>query len=272
MKKTLPLALLAALALPSLAADEPATPPARPGTAAAPAAPAADKADQAGGDRDARRQERLKKMLEETPELKGVDPKTPEGEEKIRQAMQKRFETEIAPQIRKRMEEGKAANHTKMQEDFGMTKEEFAAIEPLLTRVEQLRLQKGMAVDARTMQRSFGGGFGGGRGGNAGGATTGGNSNGGGGRGGFGGNFDPKIILGDTPMEPSVQECQDARKALTALVEDKQANAAELATATARVRKGIATFQAALDKAQGELKAVLTPRQESILLDRGILD
>jgi hypothetical protein len=255
MKKILPLALLATLALPALAADEPPTPPARAGDAAAPAA------DQPGGDREARRQERLRKMLEETPELKGVDPKTPEGEEKIRQAMQKRFETDIAPQIRKRMEEGKAANHAKMQEDFGMTKEEFAAIEPLLTRVEQLRTQKGMVVDVRNMQRSFGGGFGGGRGGST-----------GGGRGGFGGNFDPKLFLGDTPMDPSVQECQDARKALTALVEDKQANAAELATATARVRKGIAAFQAALDKAQGELKAVLTPRQESILVDRGILD
>lgn len=242
--KNIPLfALLAALALPVFAADPPA----------APAAPAADKADKPDADREARHQERLKRTIEQNPELKGVDPKTPEGEEKIRQAMQKRFETEIAPQIRKRMAEAQAANHAKLQEDFGMTKEEFAAIEPLLTRVEQLRRQKGM-IDLPNQMRGFGGGRGG--------------------RGGQGGGFnpDPKLFLGDTPMEASVQECLDARKALKALLEDKQANATEVAAATARLRKGAATFQAALDKAQTELKSVLSPRQEALLVEGGILD
>ncbi len=254
MIKLPPFALLAAFALPAFALPAFAADPPAP---TAPA-PAADKADQ---EREARRetrnQERLKRTIEQNPTLKGVDPSTPEGKEKIQQAMRDRFEKNIAPQIRKRIAEAQTANHAKLQEDFTMTAEEFTAIEPLLVRVEQLRMQKGM-VDAPTQMRNMG--FGGGRGGR------------GGQGGGFGGGFDPKMFLGDTAMEPSVQECQTAAKALTTLLADKQASAAEVATATARVRKARAAFQASLEKAQGELKGVLSTRQEALLVDRGILD
>ncbi len=253
------LALLAALVLPAFALPVFAADPPAPATPA----PAGEKTDKADQEREAkreeRRQERTKRLIEENPELKGVDPNTPEGKEKIQQTMRARFEKEVAPQIRKRIAEAQAANHAQLQEDFAMTAEEFTAIEPLLIRVEQLRMQKGL-VDAPTQMRNMG--FGGGRGGRG----------GQGGGGGWGGGFDPKMFLGDTAMEPSVQECQTAAKALTTLLADKQANAAEVAAATARVRKARAAFQASLDKAQGELKGVLTPRQEALLVDHGILD
>lgn len=234
--------VLPAVALPAFAADPPA----------AAAAPADQKTDKAAQDREARRearrQERNKRMVEENPELKGVDPNTPEGKEKIQQAMRQRFEKEVAPQIRKRMAEAQAANHAQLQADFGLTAEEFAAIEPLLAQVEHLRQQKGV-IDLPNRIRGF---VGSGRGG------------------GF--NPDPKLFLGDTAMDPAVQECQTAAKALTSVLADKQANAAEIAAATARVRKARTTFQTALDKAQAELKSVLTGRQEALLVDRGILD
>ena len=241
MKKIAPLALLAVLALPLFAADAP------------PAAPTDAKTDaKVGAKTDADREARRAKWKADQKKME--EAKTPEEQEKARQEMRERFEKEVAPEIRKRMAEAQAANHAKMQEDLGMAKEEFAAIEPMLTRVEQLRRQKGI-IDLPNQMRGFGG-PGGGRGGRRGGGEG----------------FDPKMLLGDAPMEASVQECQDARKALKALLDDKQANATEVAAATARLRKGMASFQAAMDRAQAELKGVLTPRQEAQLVENGVLD
>jgi hypothetical protein len=136
-----------------------------------------------------------------------------------------------------------------------MSEEEFKAIEPLLARVENLRMQKGL-VDRSAGQMGMA--MGGRRGGPGGGPG--------------GGMFNPQLMLGDTPLEPTVKEIQDAVKALKTLIDDAQANANEIALAVVRVRKAREAFVGVLAKAQEELRGVLSPKQEAILVDRGTLD
>ncbi|HEX3133822.1 MAG TPA: hypothetical protein VHX44_09605 [Planctomycetota bacterium] len=201
----------------------------------------------------------MKRMIAENPELAGVDPNSPEGQEKIRAVMQKRMEAE-APRIRQRMAENQAAQHAELNKQFGMSPEEFDAIKPLLVRVENLRMQKGLVDNTGRPPGMGRGGPGGGPGGAAGGQR---------GRNNF---FNPQVLLGDTPLEPTVQEIQDSGKALKSLLDDKQANATELAGAVAKLRKARQGFDAVFAKAQEELRAVLTPQQEAILVDNGTLD
>lgn len=223
-------------------------PPPPPPAASAPTAGQSDRGDR--GNRGNRGDGFMQRMIAENPELKGVDPSTPEGQEKIRQAMQARMEKN-APQMRQRMAEQQAQQHAELKKTLGMTDEEFTAVEPLLTRVESLRLQRTLVDPAA---RPGMGMMGGGR------------------RGGPMGGMDPKLILGDTPMEPTAQEIADAAKALKALVDDQQANANELAAATVRVRKAREAFQAVFAKAQEELRSVLSQRQEAVLVERSTLD
>lgn len=201
-----------------------------------------------GGDRF--RERMMQRMIADNPELKDVDPKTTEGQEKIRTVME--------AQMRKRMGERQAENHTKLKTAFAMSAEEFTAIEPLLSRVENLRQQKTI-VDPPTSM--FRGGLGGGPGGGP-----------GGGEGNRRSPFNPLAMLGGKELEAPVKEVQDATKALKTLVEDPQANAAELTSTVARVRKAREAFQAVLTKAQEDLRSVLTPRQEAILIEQGTLE
>lgn len=204
-------------------------------------------ADPAADDRG--RGDRMQRMVAENPELKGVDPSTAEGQEKIRQVMQAR--------MRARMAENQAAARVELKKSFAMSDEEFAAIAPLLDRVESLRLQKNL-VDRAGMP-------GGGRQGR----------NGmGGGPGGPGGFGPPSVqaVLGDARLDPTTQEIQEALKVLKALADDGQSNATELEQAVVRVRAARAAYQAALAKAEEELRGVLTKRQEALLVDRGTLD
>jgi Spy/CpxP family protein refolding chaperone len=207
---------------------------------------AADAAPDDGGAAGRGRDRMLQRLIAEHPELKDVDPSSEDGRAKIQAAMQ--------ADMRKRMTERQAANHAKLKTSFGMKDEEFAAIEPLLNKVETLRLQK-MLIDpaaAGMPSRSMGGPGGEGR------ANR--------------GPFNPQALLGNTALDPAVKEVQDATKALKALVDDAQANATEVAAAVTRVRKAREAFNATLTKAQEELRSVLTPRQEAILIDQGALE
>ena len=242
MKTALPILLLAMLAAPVLRAEDAAPAAGTPPAATTPA-PAAD----AGANRQ---NGFMRRMIADNPELKDVDPNTPEGKAKIAEVMQKRMEAN-APKMRQRMAEQQATAHTELSKQFAMTSEEFTAVEPLLTRVESLRMQKGLVDRSGGRQ---------GRGGP-------------GGPGGFGGvTMNPQLMLGDTPMEPTVKDIMDAGKALKALIDDTQANAAETTAAIARLRKAREAFAAVLTKAQEDLRAVLSQRQEAILLDRGTLE
>lgn len=230
---------LVLLAICGLGAAETTTPPAT--TAAA--APA-------GGD-NGMSERRLQRLIDENPELKGVDPKTPEGQEKINQAMQKGM-ARGAEQMRKRMAESQAESHAKLRESFAMSAEEFTAIEPLLVKVEGLRLQERVVSPQGMMPGMRGRGPGGQGGGQA-------------------PDF-AKMLLGDTPLDPAAKEVQDATKALASLLADAQANATEVAAALTRVRTARTALASVLTKAQEELRGVLTPRQEAVLVERGTLD
>lgn len=241
MNKLLALVAAATLALPTFAAE--GDQPAAGGDQPRPRA-------EGGGDNANRGREGWqRRLVEENPELQGVDLQSPEGQEKLRAVMQKRMEAE-APRIRQRMAENQAAQHAELNKQLNMAPEEFDAIKPLLVRVENLRMQKGL-IDNVGRPPGMGG-----RGGN--------NRN--------RGFFNPQMLLGDTQLDPTVQEIQDAGKALKALIDDAQANAAEMSSAVAKLRKARQGFDAVFAKAQEELRAVLTPQQEAILVDNGTLD
>jgi len=203
-----------------------------------------------GGDqgRGGGREDFFKRMQEENPELKGVDMNSPEGQEKMREVMAKRMEKE-APKIRERIAEGKASSFAELNKKFGMAAEEFTAIQPLIERVENLQSQRGM-VDVGTRSGSPFGDR------NRGGSSF----------------FNPKMLLGDTELEPTVKAIEDAVKILKTLNADKQANETEVATALVNLRKAREAFLMMLKNAQNELRAVLTAKQESILVERGTLE
>jgi hypothetical protein len=195
------------------------------------------------------REEFLKRMQEENPELKGVDLSSPEGQEKIREVMKKRMEKEV-PKIHERIAEVKAASMAELNKEFAMSTEDFSAIQPLIERVENLQSQRSL-IDAG-MRNSL---------------PFGGRSD----RGGFS-LFNPRMIMGDTELEPTVKEIDDASEILKTLNADKQANETEVISALTRLRKARDAFSTLLKNAQNELRSVLTPKQEAILVELGTLE
>lgn len=249
------LALSSLLAVSTAFAEEtgPNTPP-----ASQPPANGQDQGEKGNRGGDNGRDGKIRDFIARDPSLKGVDPNTPEGKAKIEKAMQERADKR-AGERRQRMAEMQTQSHAKLRESLAMQTEEFTAVEPLITKVESLRMQ-GRLADPQGLP--FGMGGRGGRGG----------PGGPGGPGGASGVSPMRMMMGDTPLEPSVQEIQDAATALTTLLGDAQANGNEVTAAMARLRKARETFKTTLDKAQEELRSVMTPRQEAVLVERGILD
>lgn len=112
---------------------------------------------------------------------------------------------------------------------------EWKAIEPLVAKVMEVRREQ---ITANF--RGFG------RGGRGGG------DNGGGGRGGFGGTPSPEV--------EALQKAIDAK-----------ASNSEIKAALAKYNEARKAKQAALEKAQADLRKVLTPRQEAIAAMNGLL-
>ena len=125
----------------------------------------------------------------------------------------------------------------RVKTQFGSSDEEWKAIEPLVTKVNEAR----MASAAGGMRSMFGGG-----------------RNRGGGQGGQGGapRFGP---------EPSAEET-----ALSDAIE-KDAAKDDLKTKMAAYRKAKAAKEAELKTAQDNLKKVLTTKQEAIALEMGLV-
>jgi hypothetical protein len=178
------------------------------------------------------------------------DTNSPVDQEKIRALIQKNLET-VAPKLRQRMAEQQAADFSELSKVLGMSGDEFDAIKPLLATVENLRKQKSLIDNPASSMM-----------GGASGRGTRGLNN-------F---FNPQMLLGDTQLDPTVAGIQEAAKALKALVDDKQANATELTSAVNRLRKSRDDFTSVLNKAQNDLRAVLTSSQEALLVVRGTLD
>jgi hypothetical protein len=171
-------------------------------------------------------------------------------QEKIRELVQKNLE-KVAPQLRQRMAEQQAADFAELSKVLGMSEDEFDAVKPLLTTVENLRKQKNI-IDNPTSSMM---------GGASGRGTRGLNNV-----------FNPQMLLGETQLDPTVVGIQEAARALKALTDDKQANATELTSAVTRLRKARDDFASVLNKAQKDLRSVLTSSQEALLVVRGTLD
>lgn len=206
-------------------------------TALASAAVAADAAPKDDGGDERGRERFYQRLAAEHPELKGVDAATDEGRAK--------FQAVMAADMKKRLTERQAANHARLKTTLGFSDDEFKAIEPLLTRVEIVRLQRAILDPA--------GGFPGGRMGNR-------------------GPFNPQALVGDVSAEPTAKALQEATKALKAVVDDRQSNETEVAAALQRLREARAAHAAVVTKAADDLRSVLSPRQEAVLADQGILE
>lgn len=129
----------------------------------------------------------------------------------------------------------------RLKEQLGASDEEFAVLQPKLEAVQAAQM------DAR------GGGFGGGRGGFGGGP----------GGGGFGGGRG-----GDQPQSPVAQRSRE----LGELLQNQSASADEVKTKLEALRQARAEAREKLTKAQNELKELLTPRQEAMLVVAGMLE
>jgi Spy/CpxP family protein refolding chaperone len=76
--------------------------------------------------------------------------------------------------------------------------------------------------------------------------------------------------MGGRGGEPS--ELAKASQALTAVLQNKEAGAGEIKAALQALRDARAKAKAELEKAQKELKEILTLRQEAQLVQMGVLD
>jgi hypothetical protein len=173
----------------------------------------------------------------------------------------------------------------KMKELMAATDEEWAVLQPRIERVQTL--QRNISIGRSGMAMLFGGG--GSRGGApgadpaAGGGSTR-DPNGGGsgrdrtsGRGGFSGftrGGTPGATGGapgggsTTPAAPVEEKAKD----LQISVENKDAAAKEVAAKLAALREERAKAKAELERAQDDLRSLLTVKQEAVLVVVGVLD
>jgi hypothetical protein len=141
----------------------------------------------------------------------------------------------------------------RIKQMLGATDEEYQALQPKIEKVMDLQRQSrfgGMGM----MFRGAGGG-GGGAGGGGGGGGIGG---GGGGR------------FGDPNAQPSA--IQQAQRDLATTLENKDAKPDEIKAKLATLRDAREKAKKDLTAAQGELKELLTQRQEAVMVMMGFLE
>lgn len=139
----------------------------------------------------------------------------------------------------------RAQQAKQMQEALGATDEEFKALQPKIEKVQNLQR------DVRG-----GGMFGMGRGQ---------------GRRPRGGDQTQPTPT-PAPDAPPQSETQKALAGLTKLLDNKDTKAEDIKTALTAYRDAKAKAKADLEKAQKELKELLTVRQEAVLVTRGLLE
>ncbi len=127
--------------------------------------------------------------------------------------------------------------------ELAASDEDWKAIGPAVEKVMKLQ------------QENMMGRFGGGRGGRGGGP-------GGGGPGGG----------GDNANRPPESEVQKAKNELNKLLEDKGATNEDIKAKVAALRSAREKSKHDLSKAQADLKELLTPRQEAVLVNSGMLE
>ncbi len=183
-------------------------------------------------------------------ELLNMDFQSAEGKAKLQSLAEKALRDQM-PRIQEHMAKQKLKNDAKLSGELGTTAEEFAAIQPLIDRVNNLLSQYQM-VDFNKKQH---------------GSKN--NNNG----------MHDILSLAQGlsnsatgEIEPSIAELQKAANKLHTLSSDSQANATELEAAMTSKRKAESDFQSVLKNARQELRSVLNSRQEAVLVVRGTLD
>ena len=134
-----------------------------------------------------------------------------------------------------------------LKTQLGLNDDEFKAIQPKLEAVT-------------TAQRATRGGGRGGFGGAAGGGRRGQNGNNGG------------TPAAADPNAPAPTATEKASTDLKTVLDNKDASADEIKAKLAALRDARNAAKGELTKAQGELKELLTQRQEAVLVNMGILD
>ena len=161
-------------------------------------------------------------------------------------------------QFRQRMQE-------RLKERLAASDEEWKVIQPKIDKVMTLQRQ---STSGRGMGMLFGGGRGGRGpgGGGPGGGGPGAGGPGGGGPGGGGGGFGggPGGPQDDSPV---AQKARDLQQSI-----DNNAGAEELKAKLAALREARAKAREQLTAAQGELKELLTAKQEAALVVMGLLE
>ncbi len=177
------------------------------------------------------------------------DLSSPEEQERIAAEMQKHFNDPsvagrpnaelmskgIAPMFERMAQANRGPNLDEVKKAIGMSDEEFDAIKPLLENVKQLRMQRARIDNTRRWSQ-------------------------------------PESQPSTPSLLPPVEKIRDAKMTLQALLDDAQANTTEIASAIARVRKAHEEFESILAKAREDLRAVLNPRQEAVLIQNGMLN
>lgn len=181
---------------------------------------------------------------------------------------------QMREQMRQRMEERQQEMAERLREQLGMSAEEFGVIQPRIEAVEDLQREREMA----TRMGGRGGwgrggddnadrpGRGGGGGNNADRPGRGGGDNAGGQRrGGFG-------FGGGMEFSAEGQQLQQSSRQLQQVVRDDNATSEQVQQALQAFRSARDTMDGKIDKAQEDLRQLLTAKQEATLVANGTLD
>ena len=159
--------------------------------------------------------------------------------EEQREQMRERFA--------ERLEQMRAEQAERMREDLELSEEEYAALEPMIAKVQQLTMESVV-----TTRNPFGRGGRGGRGGPG---------------GGFGNPFED-----ESSRSPQAQALADASQALRDALDQEEPSSDQVKQRLASLREARIAMQAALRQAREELRGFLTPQQEAQLVLQGLLD
>ncbi len=173
----------------------------------------------------------------------GNSVKTSEAKTRAQQLREEQYE-KWGMRMREKIAERQAQDFDALHIEFALSTEEFSAIKPLIERVENLQAQRYMIdplINGKKGSQS---------------SWT----------------LNPKYLLGETAMEPSVRAIADAITALQDAARDIPDNVSEINDLLKRVRLARENFMYELKIAQLELRSVLSVKQEAQLVTRGTLN
>lgn len=143
-------------------------------------------------------------------------------------------------QMRERMEQFRADQEKQMKEEMGATDDEWKVLQPKIEKVSTLQ-REGMRATMTGMMRM--------------------------GRRGPGGNDQPAPAV-----DPNAPATEKTAAELQKVVADKDAKPEDIKKALEAYRAARAAAKAELEKAQKELRDIVTVKQEAVLVSKGLLE